>query len=169
MKPGLSLLALTLLAACQTAPAPPERDPAIAVLASACQTGTPDAEASSPSEGAEGADSGNALNDGPDRSRASAPMAARIAVLGQEIARCWPVPESVRTLPDLRVALRFEIDRDGNYTRILVSDLARYKGEFRYREAAKDAARALSTCPALRQPCDTPGRHRIWSLLFAVR
>lgn len=87
--------------------------------------------------------------------------ASELALIREQIARCWNVPAGARDAKDLVIEIRVVVAADGTVRDATIVDRARYASDPVFRAAAESARRALFNplCTPLHLP---PDKYDIW-------
>ena len=87
--------------------------------------------------------------------------ASALALIREQIARCWNVPAGVRDAKDLVIEIRVAVAPDGTVQQATILDRSRYASDPVFRAAAESARRALFNplCTPLHLP---PDKYDIW-------
>jgi outer membrane biosynthesis protein TonB len=87
--------------------------------------------------------------------------ASELALIREQIARCWNVPAGARDAKDLVIEIRVVVAPDGTVRQATIMDQARYASDPVFRAAAESARRALFNplCTPLHLP---PDKYDIW-------
>ncbi|HEV2302396.1 MAG TPA: hypothetical protein VGR91_12580 [Stellaceae bacterium] len=87
--------------------------------------------------------------------------ASELALIRQQIARCWNVPAGALDAKDLVIEVRVVVAPDGTVRQATIEDQARYASDPVFRAAAESARRALFNplCTPLHLP---PDKYDIW-------
>jgi len=87
--------------------------------------------------------------------------ASELALIREQIARCWNVPAGARDAKDLVIEIRVVVAPDGSVQQATIVDQSRYASDPVFRAAAESARRALFNplCTPLHLP---PDKYDIW-------
>jgi outer membrane biosynthesis protein TonB len=87
--------------------------------------------------------------------------ASELALIREQIARCWNVPAGARDAKDLVIEIRVVVNPDGTVQQASIVDQSRYASDPVYRAAAESARRALFNpmCTPLHLP---PDKYEVW-------